>query len=140
MSTNNSEYNEFITKLGELTKSDKITWEYLDSNKSLYNSINLSPYNTYDVISAALEGKKSFDTSNSYFTKINDNFIILYTDSASKEGSSLVERLRLLLVPRTFKSIRRISNSNESITLLTIIKSKFPSADDIIQDINALEN
>ncbi len=120
---------QFISKIIELTKEDKITWNYLDSNKIIYESLDLTP---------GIKGflKEGFDKNSSFYAKINYNFIVFYKISDAK--LSVLDSLIFKTVPSTFREIRTIEleeNKNELIRLHNIIKSKFPNSEDIINDI-----
>lgn len=141
MSENNERLDEFVSKLIILTKDDKIRWEYLDSNKELYDHINLYPYvNSMDSLSNAMLNKIGFDSSNSYYTSINNNHIVIFTRISSSKEESIYEKLQLWLVPRTYKAINKLDIKNNIVSLQSIIKSKFPNSDDIINDIITYSN
>jgi hypothetical protein len=127
-------YEHFLTQLIELTKADKIQWNYLDSNKDLYNQLYTFQSGGSDSLISNLFSKKNFDADNSFYTKIDTNFIVVFTRPKS-EDESLIERLNLYLVPRTYKSIQSIDDYEEIVRLQTIIRSKFPNPEDIINDV-----
>jgi len=132
-------YNKLLSTLIALTREDKLTWNYLDSEKPLYSSLNLAPYSGKGSMEIViLNNAKRFDTSNSFYTSINKNFIVIYVLYSNDEEDSFASRLKLLLVPRTYKSVEEVNSSNEIVRLQTLIKSKFPSPDDIISDVLSL--
>ena len=139
MIENDGRIDEFISKLIILTKEDKIRWEYLDSSKEIFDHLGLYSYsNSMDILSNAMLNKQGFDASNSFYTTINNNYIIMFTRSPSSKEENIYEKLQLWLVPRTFKAINKIDVKNNVVSLQLIIKSKFPNSEDIINDIFAL--
>lgn len=138
-------YKELLEKMIELTKSEKISWNYLDSNKVVCDSMKfegVSPLNHRKgiiALASAVSDKKIFDSDNSFVSKINHNYIILYCNlNDAEDGKTLDERLMLMLVPRTFKDIKIYFSEGSDGTLLrlhTLVKSTFPSANDIENDI-----
>jgi len=136
MILNDDKHHELLSSLFVLTKEDKITWNYLDSEKPLFISLNLTPYGVNESLSLVLLNRtQKFDASNSFYTSVNNNYIVIYVLYSNNDEESFVSRLKLLLVPRTYKSVEEVKCPNEIVRLQTLIKSKFPSPDDIINDI-----
>jgi len=138
--------DSLILKLIELTKEQKIQWEYLD----IYNDVceNLlikarSPLQnktSFEVLSEMkiVGSKKEFDSDNSFVACINENFIVIFAEVQNRnEPQVLGERLTLMIVPRTFKDITKWEDDNEGnlVRLHTLIKSNFPSSEDVVNDI-----
>lgn len=139
---NDINVNEVLDKLIELTKKNILTWEYLDCYKVLCNELNyegVSPtqnYTNLKIFTAITSSKKMFDSDNSFVTKINDNYIILYCNIDNNDNEkTLDERLIFMLVPRTFKDVFRCSSDGNLLRLHSLVKSYFPSAKDIANDI-----
>ncbi len=134
--------HEIVTKLIELTNGKKIDWYYLDSDFSLYDNLNLAPRKTFQGTAALLneyaalnDNKLRFDVDNSFYSCLSSNYLVLYVTPPSSNKEILAERMSLLLVPKTYRSIKEINNVEDLIRLHTIIKSGFPSAESIIEDI-----
>ena len=135
--------NETVGKLIELTINGKIKWSYLDSNDSLCHELNLTPKKLLRNVSASLAAyaaakmndKEEFDPDNSYYTRINSNYLVLFVKPATSNKEILAERLNLLLVPSSFRSVEIINDVDELVRLHTITKSGFPSVESIINDI-----
>lgn len=140
MSSIKEKHLAFTNNLISLTREDKIVWRYLDVDNSLCQSLNLTPHKSGQIFLKEISGLQEFDRSNSFYAPINKNYIVLYTIYASNKEESLLSRLKLKLVPGTYRSIEEVEAPNEIVRLQTLIKSKFPSADDIINDIENLIN
>ncbi len=136
----------FILKLIELTKEKKIEWDYLDEYRDVYQELSMQPRSplygksSLEVLAEFGAGmsKIEFDSDNSFATCINENYIIIYASIVEKKEPKLLgERLSLMLVPRTFKDIKRLRDNEEEhlVRLHTLIKSGFPNSEDIINDI-----
>ncbi len=135
--------HEIVEKLIELTVGKKINWAYLDSSKSVYDALDIIPRK--DVRSAVesllveyssqLSDKQKFDPDNSYYTRINSNYVVLYVSAPKSNDKILAERMNLLFVPNTFRSIEKVDNVDGLVRLHTIVKSHFPSVENIIDDI-----
>lgn len=137
MSESRERLEEFVSKLYSLTNEDKIRWDYLESNSELYDHSGLYPYSnsSIDNISKVMLNKQGFDPNNSFYASINSNYILIFTRLPAEKGEGIYERLQLWLVPRTFKAIEKVGAKNNVVSLLSIIKSKFPSSSDIINDV-----
>lgn len=123
---------QFVNKLIELTKTNKMTWLYLDENDELFSTLNLSPF---ERISSTFDYDE-FNSDSSFYAKINSNFIVLYELRTASEN--LLSSLRLKTVPSTFKDIQNIElteNKELLLRLLNVVKSQFPNSEDIINDI-----
>lgn len=129
-----SKYTNFIGKLINRTKEEKISWSYLDQNIQLCREMNwLDDDSVFSAMSQALAGKNrrsfSFNVEDSFYCKVKDNYIVLYvTDN---------DPATLLVIPPTCKSIVQLTPDEYGslITrLLNLVKNRFPSADAFIDD------
>ena len=133
--------NDLFEKLIKLTKENTIQWRYLDDDKSICDELNLRAYKSENIfeISLNITSSKAFDVNNSFVAHINNNYIIICCEKDdSTSNKTLEERLSFMLVPRTFRGVRVYTSSDDDGTLLrlqSLVKSYFPSADDIIKDI-----
>ncbi len=144
---NNINVRKMLEKLIELTKSNSISWEYLDSRKSLCKELCLEgktpiQLNTgLDLVAtlSSISSTELFDADNSFVAKINDNYIVIYCKiNVNKISQTIDERLVFMLVPRTYKDIftyRSDGNDGTLLRLQMLVKSFFPSAADIANDI-----
>lgn len=122
---------QFVNKLIELTSAKKISWEYLDEDEIIYNSLQISPFENNKLIFDIV-----FNPNSSFYTEINSNFIVLYEIVTST--GNLLSSLRLKTVPNSYKDIQNIElteNKELMLRLLNVIKSQFPNSEDIINDI-----
>lgn len=124
-------YNVFLEKLIKQTKENKIEWKYLDSNKSLCESMcwieEIFP--SVEIFSGNKEYSFNFNAENSFYCEVKGTYIALYV---AKNNPA-----ELLVIPPTFKSIVQLTPDEygENITrLLNLVKSQFPSGDAFIDD------
>lgn len=142
---NDIDVTKLLEKLINSTKENTISWEYLDSNKNVCNGLGyeaVSPaksLSTLELVASLGYSKKLFDSDNSFITEVNKNYIILYCNLDNKNGEkTLDERLIFMLVPRTYKDVFMYSSDGTDGTLLrlhSLVKSLFPNAKDIANDI-----
>lgn len=143
---NSLDISGVVKKLVELTKQKKIEWHYLDSCKDVYQQLSLEPksplvnrnaltifseFSTYNI-------KEPFDADNSFITFIHDNYVVIYARLNDKnEPTVLSDRLKLLLVPKTFKDVYESVDDTDGnlVRLHTLVKSVFPNSQDIANDI-----
>lgn len=133
---------ELYEKLIKLTKEDAIKWKYLDEDKAICNNLDFHPIKPDNFIGSIIAAKETntFDASNSFVADINNNHIIIYCEYEIASKKTLDERLSFMLVPRSFRGIRTFDshtnfNDGTLLRLQSLVKSYFPSADDIIKDI-----
>lgn len=126
-------YIQFIEKLIDHTKMQKIIWEYLDSSKYLCSNMNWRGNSLLSTMTEAISGDSGnsfkFNTEKSFFCKIQDNYVVLYVSDSNPA--------EMYVIPPTFKSIVRLmpEEYGEYITrLLNLVQSQFPSADAFIDD------
>jgi hypothetical protein len=124
--------SKFVLKLIELTKEGTLQWKYLDENDTLCKQIRLEPKSIIQIPS--LTFSTLFDKNSSFYVEVKTNYIVLYK---ATQQENLIDSLRLLTVPSSFKDIQNISTEAEEdiLRLFSIIKSKFPSSEGIINDI-----
>lgn len=126
---------DFVIKLIELTKEKKIAWKYLDGESKLNSALNLSamPKNSIPAIFGTMDIKIYYNPANSFCVKINGNYVVLLANS---NDMVISEGLQLLLVPGTYKDIDVYEDDKELLVhLLMVIKSMFPNASNIVDDV-----
>ncbi len=127
MENKNDNIKNFIEKLIEKTSKNEILWKYLDTNETLCKVTNLKPLLFV------------FDVNNSFYTSVETGFIIIYKSlPTSNEKKPLSLQLNLYLVPSSYRDYKYIPNDTygeDIVRLHTIIRSKFPSTDDIMKEI-----
>jgi hypothetical protein len=74
-----------------------------------------------------------YDGLNSFYTTVNDNYIILL--ASAEEDKMMRDKLTLLLVTEDYKDRKNITNYEAILQLHTLVKNSFPSVDDIIKDL-----
>lgn len=134
-----------IEQLLKLTKDNKIKWGYLDQNSTVCYNLKMEPRSplesrnplvAFAQITSA-DSKLCFDADNSFIASIKDNYVVIYARISDK-NDVLAERLRLMLVPSTYKDVYRYvdeDDDSELLRLQSLIKSKFPNSLDIANDI-----
>ena len=139
--------NEIIEKVFELTTAKKIIWEYLDENKSLSEKLKFSSideampgetmWNDFNVkLETMFSGTSSYVSSESFYAEVGENYIVLLRKIFTGENHTYVAGdLMFLMVPRTYKGIKIIEDSDVIQRLHSYLKSTFPDANDIIEDL-----
>ena len=122
-------YIAFIEQIIEMTKNNSLTWDYLDSHTKLYQGMKWTQSRTqFDVFLGSKEVERpNFDDENSFYTKIDNTYIVLYARDKSPAN--------LYVVPYTYKNVVIMTADmyGEYITrLMNIVQSKFPSAKSFI--------
>ena len=96
-----------------------------------------NPLETWEQLSN-IPIRREFDSDNSFVACINDNYLVLcvWIDDV-RNHKVLADRLILEVVPRTFKDVSVYSDDEDGdlVQLQTLVKSKFPNTEDIINDI-----
>jgi hypothetical protein len=140
-----------IEKILELSKQKKIIWEYLDEFENLYKHLNVAPKkrkignalplsDVAETMASTLYMNTFFDANESFYAKIRENFIVLLRYMEKNEENVLVaDRIKFMLVPRTFKNIKIIEEDDKILRLHNYVKTQFPDVEDIINDIFKLE-
>lgn len=143
-------YDEIIEKIFELSKNKKIIWQYLDANESLCQNLKIIPKKTqlnatisWDIVTDNLAGalypQSLFDANQSFYSSIGENYIIILCKLNRNEEKELIaDKTKLMLVPRTFKNIEVIEETDKMLRLRNFIKKQFPDVQDIIDDIFAM--
>lgn len=126
-----SNYIDFIEQIIEMTKNNSLTWDYLDNQTKLYQGMNWTqPRTQFDVLLGSKEiDRPDFDDENSFYTKIDNTYIVLYVRNKNPAN--------LYVVPYTYKNVVILTADmyGEYITrLMNIVQSKFPSAKSFIDD------
>lgn len=142
----NKDEKKLFLKMIELTKEGKITWDYLDNFENVYEKLLIkprsplqskNPLETWEQLSN-IPIRREFDSDNSFVACINDNYLVLcvWIDDV-RNHKVLADRLILEVVPRTFKDVSVYSDDEDGdlVQLQTLVKSKFPNTEDIINDI-----
>lgn len=137
-------YEDLIERIEYLTKGEMIRWEYLDSKPEIYKELGLRPKllqsRAFDTgkISLLSPPTKEFDSENSFVANINGNYMLLCVWAKKEDAPKILsERLVLMMVPRTFKGIEEYKDDENGrlVKLHSVVKTFFPSANDIISDI-----
>lgn len=139
--------NEIIEKVFELTKEKKIIWDYLDENKTLSQKLKLSSFgktmpgetmwNNFNTkLETFFSGSSSYASGESFYAEIGENYIVLLRKILIGESHAYVSGdLMFLMVPRTYKGIKIIEDSDVIQRLHSYLKSTFPDVNDIIEDL-----
>ena len=142
----NKDEKKVFLKMIELTKEGKITWDYLDNFENVYEKLLIkprsplqskNPLETLEQLSN-IPICREFDSDNSFVACINDNYLVLCVGIDDvRNHKVLADRLILEVVPRTFKDVSVYSDDEDGdlVQLQTLVKSKFPNTEDIINDI-----
>ena len=142
----NKDEKKVFLKMIELTKEGKITWDYLDNFENVYEKLLIKPRsplqskNPLETLEqfSTIPIRREFDSDNSFVVCINDNYLVLcvWIDDV-RNHKVLADRLILEVVPRTFKDVSVYSDDEDGdlVQLQTLVKSKFPNTEDIINDI-----
>lgn len=142
----NKDEKKVFLKMIELTKEGKITWDYLDNFENVYEKLLIKPRsplqskNPLETLEqfSTIPIRREFDSDNSFVVCINDNYLVLcvWIDDV-RNPKVLADRLILEVVPRTFKDVSVYSDDEDGdlVQLQTLVKSKFPNTEDIINDI-----
>ena len=121
-----SNYVKFLDVLINTTKSKKLQWAYLDSNKELIKGMNWCTSPLFSTIFSG-EADPIFNVEDSFYAKSENTYIVIYV-SGNNPAS-------LYIIPNTFKKIVLLSADEygDQITrLLNLVQSLFPSADAFI--------
>ncbi len=129
---------EIINKIIELTKQEKLEWFYLNDAPTLCNQLRVKENLGTELSKIAIQIENSipFDSSNSFYTILNGNYIVLLASTETKK--ILRDRLSLMLVTKTYRDKNVFTDMEEILQLHTLVKGRFPSVNDIINDLFAL--
>lgn len=122
---NNDKISKFLNKLIILTKTDDLNWHYLQDSKDIYNFLDIcDPNNPF--------GKIEIDKDSSFYTVINKSYISILKNVDTDD-------YQLDIIPSTFRATETIYSEENYIEdlcrLNNLIKSKFPNADAVIDEI-----
>lgn len=125
------QYGLFLMKILQMTKEQKLTWRYLDSNEELYTGMNWTKTTTrLGLFSEKETVLPNFDCEDSFYTEIGDtNIVILVKNN---------QPATLYVVPSTYKKVVRLDADEygELITRLrNLVQSYFPSAEAFINNL-----
>lgn len=136
-----------IEKILELSKEKKIIWEYLDEYENLYQHLKVTPKkkrigdklswtDITENVATALYTYTFFDANASFYANVGENYIVLISEMIKNEENVLTaDKLKLMLVPRTFKDVRIIEEDEMMLRLHNYVRTQFPDVEDIIEDI-----
>ena len=117
-------YVNFIREIIRQTKENKLVWNYLDKNKDLYEGMGwVKKVKSSFFFSTQEDILPNFNDEDSYYSKIDDVFVVIYVQSNNPA--------KLYVVPNTYKKIVVLTADEygEYIThLLNIVQSQFPDA------------
>lgn len=114
----------FIARIIQQTKDDKLKWDYLDSNQILYQGMGwVTKKVDFGFFSSKETLTPNFNVEDSFYARIQNMNIVIYV-----RGDKPAQ---LFVVPDTFKKVVTLSPDEygDSITqLLNLVQSKFPDA------------
>lgn len=122
----NDRYTNFLNKVLEMTKSNNLSWNYLDNNKRLCEGMNWSQ--NYSGLANFLSNANfDFNTEQSFYCKSGDTYIVLLVYSTNPAD--------IYVVPSTYKNVVFLSAAiyGDIITrLLNIVRAQFPDGEAFI--------
>jgi len=125
-------YVDFIENIIERTKEKKIAWQYLDTNKKLYEGMHWTTTKT--DFSFLVDFKEvtlpNFNQEDSFYANVGGTYIVIYVWKDQPAS--------LYVVPETYKKVVRLTPDEygASITrLLNLVQSQFPSGEGFIDSI-----
>lgn len=124
-------YLDFIRKIIQQTKENVLQWDYLDTNKPLYEGMGwVNKKINYNLFSSNTETiSPNFDVEDSFFTRIDGMSVVLFVRQE--------ELAKLYVVPNTYRKVVILTPDEygEYITqLFNIVQSKFPNAELFIDE------
>lgn len=124
-------YLDFIRKIIQQTKENVLQWDYLDTNKPLYEGMGwVNKKINYNFFSFNTETiSPNFDVEDSFFTRIDGMSVVLFVRQE--------ELAKLYVVPNTYRKVVILTPDEygEYITqLFNIVQSKFPNAESFIDE------
>lgn len=121
-------YSDFLKKVFEMTKSQTLTWNYLDKNKELCEGMKwCTTYSGITAILTDIDLHFNFNTDNSFFCMVDDTYIVLLVHGTKPAD--------VYIVPNTFKNVVKFTAEyyGDIITrLLNLVRSQFPDAETFI--------
>lgn len=127
---------KITNRIIELTEQEKLDWFYLSDDIALCQELGLREAPKNDIARLQMQFDKTvtfYDGLNSFYTTVNDNYIILL--ASAEEDKMMRDKLTLLLVTEDYKDRKNITNYEAILQLHTLVKNSFPSVDDIIKDL-----
>lgn len=124
-------YLDFIRKIIQQTKENVLQWDYLDTNKPLYEGMGwVNKKINYNFFYSNTETiSPNFDVEDSFFTRIDGMSVVLFVRQE--------ELAKLYVVPNTYRKVVILTPDEygEYITqLFNIVQSKFPNAELFIDE------
>lgn len=124
-------YLDFIRKIIQQTKENVLQWDYLDTNKPLYEGMGwVNKKINYNFLSPSTETiLPNFDVEDSFFTRIDGMSVVLFVQHG--------ELAKLYVVPNTYRKVVILTPDEygEYITqLFNVVQSKFPNAESFIDE------
>lgn len=117
----NDRYASFLNKVLEMTKSNELSWNYLDQNDTLCVGMGWRP--NYSVINSYYE----FNIEQSFYCKSDNTYIVLLVYSTNPAN--------IYVIPNTFRNVVCLpaEEYGDIITrLLNIVQSQFPDGEAFI--------
>ena len=118
----------FVELLIKKTKAKSITWQYLDTNKSLCKSMGWMTENLLASLTGS-DNTPHFNTEDSFYIEVDGTYIVIYVEENNPAS--------LYVIPPTFKKILHLSADEygQGITrLLNLVQSQFPNAEQFIKN------
>ncbi len=124
-------YGMFLMKILQMTKEERISWDYLDQNESLYSGMNWIRTSTrFGIFGEKETVSPNFDREDSFYAKIGETSIVILVKNN--------QPATLYVVPNTYKKVVRFDADEygELITRLrNLVQSKFPSGEVFIDEL-----
>lgn len=118
----------FIARIIQQTRDDKLKWDYLDRNQILYQGMGwVTKKVDFGFFSSKETLTPNFNVEDSFYARIQDMNLVIYV-----RGD---QPAQLLVIPNTLKKIITLTPDEygDYITqLLNLVQSKFPDASTFI--------
>ncbi len=126
----NKKYVAFLMEIIRETKQKKITWEYLDKNKRLYEGMNWTHVDTqYGFFVNKETVSPDFNSEESFCSKVNNYNLVIYVYKNQPPV--------FYIIPSTFKSVVTLTSDEYGeyiVRLSNLVKSQFPNAETFIDE------
>ena len=125
----NQRYIDFLNKLINDTKENRIRWKYLDTNRALYEGMEWTKTTTeFGLFTGNREiTLMDFNREDSFYSNENGTYVVIYV-----WGN---QPAKLYVIPETFKKVVTLTPDEygEYITrLLNLVQSQFTNAEAFI--------
>jgi len=128
MSKIGDRYAEFLEKILQQTKDDKLMWHYLDENESLYKGMNWTRRSTHiGPLGEQVMLRPGFDIENSFYCRINQTSLVILVQNGRPAS--------FYIVPSTFKKVVALTADeygNLITRLLNLVQTLFPDGESFI--------